>query len=84
MRLLSSATTPGQSGPGSNVNKGVLRIPQNPALLEPYHQIYSIICGTYAVGSYATAEKGGHFLSFYFQIEIMSYNIVYNLAQLTI
>ena len=27
-RTLSSATTPGQSGPGSNGNEGVLRIPQ--------------------------------------------------------
>ena len=31
---LSGATTPGQSGPGSNGNEGVLRIPQiTPALL---------------------------------------------------
>ena len=27
-RFLSGATTPGQSGPGSNGNKGVLHIPQ--------------------------------------------------------
>ena len=29
-RALSSATTPGQSGPLSNGNEGVLRIPQDP------------------------------------------------------
>ena len=28
-RTLSSATTPGQSGPGSNGNEGVFRIPQS-------------------------------------------------------
>ena len=28
-RALSSATTPGQSGPGSDGNEGVLRIPQS-------------------------------------------------------
>ena len=34
---LSGATIPGQSEPGSNGNKRVLRIPQTPALLEPHH-----------------------------------------------
>ena len=29
---LSGATTPGQSGPGSNSNEGVLRIPQSPSI----------------------------------------------------
>ena len=29
---LSSASTPGQSGPGSNGNEGVLRIPQSPSI----------------------------------------------------
>ena len=33
---LSGATTPGQSGPGSDGNEGVLKAP---ALLEPHHQI---------------------------------------------
>ena len=28
-RTLSGATTPGQSGPGSNGNEGLLRIPQS-------------------------------------------------------
>ena len=38
-KTLSSATNPGQSGPGSNGNDWVLRIPKAPELLEPYHQI---------------------------------------------
>ena len=29
---LSGATTPGQSGPGSDGNEGVLRIPQSPSI----------------------------------------------------
>ena len=33
------ATTPGQSGPGSDENKGVLHIPQPLVLLEPHNQI---------------------------------------------
>ena len=31
-RTLSGATTPGQSGRGSNGNEGVLRIPQSPSI----------------------------------------------------
>ena len=31
-RALSGATIPGQSGPGSNVNEGVLRIPQSSSI----------------------------------------------------
>ena len=31
---LSSATTPGQSGPGNNVNEGVLCIPQSSSITE--------------------------------------------------
>ena len=31
-RTLSSATTPGQSGPGSDGNEGVVRIPQNSSI----------------------------------------------------
>ena len=38
-RTLSGVTTPGQSGPGSDGNEEVLRIPKAPALLEPHHQI---------------------------------------------
>ena len=36
---LSGATTPDQSGPGSNINEGVLHFPIAPALLEPHHRI---------------------------------------------
>ena len=35
---LSDATIPGQSGPGSNGNEGVLHIPKAP-ILKPHHQI---------------------------------------------
>ena len=38
-RALSSATTPGQSGPESIGTEGVLCISKVPALLEPHHQI---------------------------------------------
>ena len=31
-RTLSDATTPGQNGPGSDGNEGVLRIPQIPSI----------------------------------------------------
>ena len=31
-RALSGATIPDQSGPGSNDNEGVLRIPQSPSI----------------------------------------------------
>ena len=31
-KALSGATTPGQSGPGSNGNEGVFRIPQSPSI----------------------------------------------------
>ena len=36
---LSGATTPGQSGPGSNGNEGVPPFPKPLALLEPHHLI---------------------------------------------
>ena len=36
MTLL-DATTPGQSGPGSNGYEKILYIPKTPALLKPYH-----------------------------------------------
>ena len=54
-RALSGATTPGQSGPGSDGNEGV---PKAPALLEPHHQI--VLChiqDTHRGGSYPSAEK---------------------------
>ena len=34
-RTLSGATTPGQNGPGSDGNEGVLCIPQNPSITWP-------------------------------------------------
>ena len=34
---LSGTSTPGQSGPGSNGNEGVLIFHKTSALLEPYH-----------------------------------------------
>ena len=37
---LSGDTTPGQSGPGSDGNEGVLCISKTPELLEPYPQIF--------------------------------------------
>ena len=43
-RALSGATTPGQSGPGSNGNEGVLRIPKAPALLGPHHEGVLPLC----------------------------------------
>ena len=34
---LSGTTTPCQSGPGSDRNEGLIRMPKVPALLEPHH-----------------------------------------------
>ena len=42
-RTLSGATTPSQSGPGSDSNEEVLRIPKAPALKEFYNQIVSCL-----------------------------------------
>ena len=58
---LSGATTPGQSGPGSNGNEGVPRIPQSSSItgtspsdcLVSYPG-HSCVCGG---GSYPSAEK---------------------------
>ena len=36
---LSAATTPGQSGPGSDVRERELPIPQGFSMTEPHHQI---------------------------------------------
>ena len=41
-RTFSGATTPDQSGPGSDGNKVVLHIPKATALLDPHHQI--VLC----------------------------------------
>ena len=37
--LLSGATTPGQSGPGSDGNEGYSVFPKAPAIPKPHHQI---------------------------------------------
>ena len=42
-RILSGATTPSHSEPGSDSNEGVLCIPNTPALLVPHHQIVSCL-----------------------------------------
>ena len=38
-RALSGATIPGQKGPGSNGNEGMLAFAKAPASLEPHHLI---------------------------------------------
>ena len=38
-RTLSGVANLGQSGPWSDGNEGVLRIPNAPALLKPHHEI---------------------------------------------
>ena len=38
-RTISGATTPSQSGPGSNGNEGISASLKVPASLEPHHQI---------------------------------------------
>ena len=55
---LSGATTPGQSGPGSNGNKGVLHIPQSSSITgtSPSNCLVSYP-GHSMVGSYPSAEK---------------------------
>ena len=55
---LSSATTPGQSGPGSNGNERVLRIPQSPSITgtSPSDCLMSYPGYLLGVGSYSFAE----------------------------
>ena len=58
-RALSGATTPGQSGPGSNGNEGVLRIPQSSSTAEtsPSYCLVSYPGHSLVVGgSYPSAE----------------------------
>ncbi len=60
-RALSGANTPGKSGPGSNGNEGVLRIPQSSSITgtSPF-RLFSIISRTLIVGgggrAYPAAE----------------------------
>ena len=58
-RGLSGATTPGQSGPGSNGNEGVLCIPQNSSITgtSPSDCLVSYIQNTSFGVSYPSAEK---------------------------
>ena len=44
-RTLSGATTPSQSGPGSDGNEGVLRIPQSSSITGSFSVIYRIFVG---------------------------------------
>ena len=56
-RTLSGATTPGQSGPGSNSNEGVLRIPQGPGNTWTSPSDYLVsYSGLSLEGSYPSAE----------------------------
>ena len=55
---MSGATTPGQSGPGSNGNKGVLRIPQSSSITgtSPSDCLVSYPGHSLGGGSYPSAE----------------------------
>ena len=56
-RTLSGATTPGQSGPGSDGNEGVLRIPQNFSITGTSPSDCLVLYpGHSLVGSYPSAE----------------------------
>ena len=80
-RVLSDATTPGQCGPGSNGNKGILRIPQNSRITEtsPSDCLVSYLGNSFGgVGSYPCAEvesvystapdDWAKFISYYFNL----------------
>ena len=56
---LSGATTPGQSGPGSDGNEGVLRIPQSSSIAgtSPSDCLVSYPGHSLGGGSYPSAEK---------------------------
>ena len=56
---LSGATTPGQSGPGSNGNEGVLRIPQSSSTAgtSPSDCLVSYLGHSLGEGSYPSVEK---------------------------
>ena len=58
-RTLSSATTSAQSEHGSDVNRGVLRIPQSSSITgtSPSDFLVSISWHSLGVGSYPSAEK---------------------------
>ena len=56
--ILSGATTPGQSGPGSNGNEGVLRIPHSSSTAgtSPSDCLVSYLGHSLGKGSYPSAE----------------------------
>ena len=58
-RALSGATIPGQSGPGSNGNEGVLRIPESSSIsgTSPSDCLVSYLGHSLRGGSYPSAEK---------------------------
>ena len=56
-RALPSATTPGQSGPGSNSNDGVLRIPQSSSITGPSPSDCLVSYPEHLWGVYPSAEK---------------------------
>ena len=58
-RALSGATTPGQSGPGSDGNEGVLRIPQSSSIAgtSPSDCLVSYPGHSFGGGSYPSSEK---------------------------
>ena len=56
-RTLSGATTPGQSGPGSNGNEEVLRIPQSSSITGAWQSDCLMSYPGHSIGeSYASAE----------------------------
>ena len=59
MGSLLGATTPGQSGPGSNGNEGVLHTPQTSSITgtSPSDMTPSVISRTLVGGSYLSVKK---------------------------
>ena len=55
-RTLSGATTPGQSGPGSDGNEGVLRIPQSISITVVSPSDCLMSYPEHLMGSYPSAE----------------------------
>ena len=58
-RALSGSTVPGQSGPGSNGNKGVLHIPQSSSITGTSPSVCLVSYSEHLLGggSYPSAEK---------------------------
>ena len=76
-RILSGATTSCQSGPGSDGNKVVLRIPQSSQSTESSPSDYLVsYAGHSLVGSYLSAEKQSVFKLTYNDVAVQHINIV--------